>query len=44
MFRKVAINLIKRFKSSNDSKQAISHLMFECLLDSNIILMILIEN
>ena len=44
MFRKVAINLIKRFKSSNDSKQAISHLMFECLLDFNMILMILIEN
>ncbi len=41
---KDAINLIKRFKSSNDSKQAISHLMFECLLDFNMILMILIEN
>ena len=44
MFRKTAINLIKRFKSSNDSKQAISHLMFECLLDSNMILRILNEN
>ena len=44
MFRKAAINLIKRFKSSNDSKQAISHLMFECLLDSKMILRILNEN
>ena len=32
MFRKVPINFIKSFKFSNNSKQAISHLMFECLL------------
>lgn len=44
MFRKAAINLIKRFKSSNNSKQAISHLMFDCLLNSNMILRILNEN
>ena len=44
MFRKAAINLIKRFKSSVNSKQAISHLMFECLLDSRMILRILNEN
>lgn len=44
MFRKTAINLIKRFKFSNNSKQAISHIMFECLLDSNMILRIFNEN
>ncbi len=44
MFRKAAINLIKQFKSSNNSKQAVSHLMFECLLDSKMILRILNEN
>jgi predicted transposase YbfD/YdcC len=44
MFRKVAINLIKRFKSSNNSKQAISNLMFECLLDYSMVLRILNEN
>lgn len=44
MFRKAAINLIKHFKSSNNSKQAISNIMFGCLLDSKMILRILNEN
>lgn len=44
MFRKIAINLVKQFKLRNNSSQAISNLMFECLLDSTMILRIIGEN
>ena len=44
MFRKAAINLIKSFKLRNDSKNAISNIMFECLMDTEMILRIVLEN
>lgn len=44
MFRKAAVNLVKQFKTRNNSKQAISHIMFECLLDSNMILRVVGQN
>lgn len=40
IFRKAAVNLVKQFKINNNSKQAISHIMFHCLLDSDMILRI----
>lgn len=44
MFRKAAVNLVKQFKTRNNYKQAISHIMFECLLDSNMILRVVGQN
>lgn len=44
MFRKAAINLIKNFKSCNNSKTAISNIMFECLMNPEMILRIIFEN
>jgi len=44
MLRKVALNMIKRFKENTKSKLALSKIMFNCLLDSNAILDILDEN
>jgi len=44
MFRKAAINLIMQFKARNNSKQAISNVMFDCLLDPVIILRVIGEN
>ncbi|MBQ8348496.1 MAG: ISAs1 family transposase, partial [Ruminococcus sp.] len=44
MFRKAAVNLVKQFKSRNNSKLPISHIMFECLLDSNLILRVVSQN
>lgn len=44
MFRKAAVNLVKQFKSRNNSKQEISHIMFEYLLDSNLILRVVSQN
>lgn len=44
IFRIAAINIIKLFKSNTDSKQAISKIMLDCLLDSRFILMVLNEN
>ena len=44
MFRKAAINLIKNFKSRNNSKTAISNIMFECLMDTHMILRVVGEN
>lgn len=37
MARKLAINLIKRYKERTASKQALSKIMFNCLLDSSCI-------
>lgn len=42
--RKAAINLIKLFKERTGSKQAISKIMLDCLLDSHIILRVVDEN
>lgn len=44
MLRKVALNMIKRFKENTKSKLALSKIMFNCLLDSNAILDVLDEN
>lgn len=44
MFRKAAVNLVKQFKTRNNSNQAISHIMLGCLLDSNMILRIVGQN
>ena len=44
IFRKAAINIIKLFKTNTESKQAISKIMLDCLLDSRLILRILNEN
>lgn len=44
MFRKAAVNLIKQFKMRNNSKQPISHIMFQCLLDSNMIFRVVGQN
>ena len=42
MFRKVAINFIKNFKNRNYSKTSISNIMFECLMDPQNILRVII--
>ena len=44
MFRKAAINLIKNFKNRNNSKAAISKLMFECLMEPQMISRVIFEN
>ena len=44
MFRKAAINLIKNFKLRNNSKTAISNIMFECLMDPRSIWRVVFEN
>lgn len=44
MFRKAAINLIKNFKKRNDSKTAISNIMFECLMNPLMIMRVIGEN
>ena len=44
MFKKAAINLIKNFKNRNNSKTAISNIIFECLMDSQTILRVISEN
>ena len=41
MLRKFALSLIKRFKIKANSKQPISHIMFQCLLDTQSICIIL---
>ena len=35
MLRKAAINLIKQFKSSRAPKSPLSHIMLNCLIDSD---------
>lgn len=44
MFRKASINMIKQFKSRVASKQAISNIMFDCLLNPSTILRIVKQN
>ena len=44
MFRKAAIILIKNFKKRNDSKTAISNIMFECLMNPLMIMRVIGEN
>ena len=44
MFRKAAINLIKSFKSRYHSKTAISNIMFECLMEPQMITRVIGEN
>ena len=44
IFRKAAINLIKNFKSRNNSKTAISNIMFDCLMNPQSILRVVFEN
>ena len=44
MFRKAAINFIKSFKTRNNSKAALSNIMFECLMEPQMILRVVFEN
>lgn len=44
IFRKAAINFIKHFKDSSDSKQPISSIMLDCLIDPRRILRIINKN
>jgi predicted transposase YbfD/YdcC len=44
MSRKAAINFIKSFKIRNNSKSAISNIMFECLMEPQMILRVVLEN
>lgn len=44
MFRKAAINIIKQFKTKTASKKAVSKIMLDCLIDSNAILRVIVEN
>lgn len=44
MFRKAAINLIKKFKSRIESKRAISKIMLDCLLEPSDILRVIGKN
>lgn len=44
MFRKAAINLIKKYKTRSKSKKAISNIMLECLIDEAAILKVIGEN
>ena len=44
MFRKAAINFIKTFKTRNNSKTAISNIMFQCLMEPQMILRVIFEN
>jgi hypothetical protein len=40
MFGKAAINLVKQFKSQTKSKQVISNVMFQCLFEPQMILIV----
>ena len=44
MLRKLALNIIKQYKSSYKSKKAISNVMFDCLLDCTSLLKVIYEN
>ena len=44
MLRKLALNLIKQYKSAINSKRAISKIMFDCLLDCAALLKVISEN
>lgn len=44
ILRKSAINLIKLYKTETESKKAISKIMFDCLLETDMILKVLEQN
>lgn len=44
MIRKLALNIIKQYKSTAKSKKAISKIMFDCLLDCTSLLKVIYEN
>lgn len=44
IFIKTAISLVKQFKFRTNSKQAISRIMFQYLLDFNMIIRLIYEN
>lgn len=44
IFRKVAINIIKLFKTKTESKQAISNIMLDCLIYPRLISRVVFEN
>lgn len=44
MIRKLALNIIKQYKSIAKSKKAISKIMFDCLLDCTSLLKVIYEN
>ena len=44
MIRKLALNIIKQYKSTVKSKKAISKIMFDCLLDCTSLLKVIYEN
>lgn len=41
MFRKAAINLIKKFKSETETKRPISNIMLDCLIDTSYLLRVI---
>lgn len=43
VFRKSAINFIISFKTRSRSKTAVSNIMFECLMDPQMILEVIVE-
>lgn len=44
MLRKLALNIIKQYKSTTKSKKAISKIMLDCLLDCTSLLKVIYEN
>lgn len=44
LLRKFSLGMIKQYKSKTSSKRALSKLMFDCLLDYNMILRVLSQN
>ncbi len=44
IFRKAALNFINNFKSASNSKRPVSKIMFDCLLDTNYIKLVLNKN
>ena len=44
IFRKAALNIINNFKSASNSKRSISKVMFDCLLDTDHIKLVLNKN
>lgn len=44
MFRKVALNIVKQYKMTTNSKKAISKIMFDCLLDCTKLIKVIDEN
>lgn len=44
MTRKIALNIIKQYKSITESKKAISKIMLDCLLDCTSLLKVVYKN